>query len=662
MIPELGNFALVLALVLALVQAAFPIAGAQTGRRAWMALARPAAAGQFVFVALAFGILAHAFLTDDFSVRFVAMNSNSALPTIYKFAAVWGGHEGSMLLWILILAIWTLAVAAASRAQPEAFASRVLGVLGIVSAGVIAFTLLTSNPFDRLLPAAFNGNDLNPLLQDPAMAAHPPMLYTGYVGMSVPFAFAVAALLSGRLDKDWARWTRPWTIMAWVFLTCGITLGSWWSYYELGWGGWWFWDPVENASFMPWLVGTALVHSLAVTERRGIFKSWTVLLAIAAFSLSLLGTFLTRSGVLISVHAFASDPRRGLFILGLLATISGGALTLYALRARRMIAEGGFRLLSREAFLLANNILLVIAAGAILFGTLYPLFIDALNLGKISVGPPYFNLVFLLPIFPMLYLLGVGMHTAWKKTNADFLKRRLIWPAAIAVVVGATLPWLLYGRVSVLTVVGTVAAVWVGATALLDPVARLLGGKGRVRVTRGQWGMIIAHFGLALFVLGVTVTSTYSVETDRSAVPGDRFPVGGYEFVFRGMRKVEGPNFTADEGEFELRKGGKLITVLTPQKRTYEVQTNPMTEAAIDAGIGRDVFVALGDPLGQTAGGQASWSLRVQIKPLISFLWIGALVMACGGIVSATDRRYRQPVRASEAGRVSAEPSAAQGA
>jgi cytochrome c-type biogenesis protein CcmF len=647
MIPELGNFALVLALCLALVQAVLPIAGAHTGRKAWMSLARPAAAGQFVFVALAFAVLVHAFLTDDFSVRFVAEHSNSSLPTIYKFAAAWGGHEGSMLLWILILAVWTLAVAATNRSQPLQFSSRVLGVLGIVSAGVIAFTLFTSNPFDRLLPAAFDGNDLNPLLQDPAMAAHPPMLYLGYVGMSVPFAFAVAALLAGRLDRDWARWTRPWTIMAWVFLTCGITLGSWWSYYELGWGGWWAWDPVENSSFMPWLMGTALVHSLAVTERRGIFKSWTVLLAIAAFSLSLLGTFLTRSGVEISVHAFASDPRRGLFILGLLAVISGGALTLYAVRARHLVAEGGFRLLSREAFLLANNILLVIACGAILFGTLYPLFIDALNLGKISVGPPYFNPVFLLPMLPLLLLLGVGMHTAWRKTNAALLKRRLLWPAAIALVVGSTLPWLLYGHASLLATVGVVAAVWVAAAALLDPVAAWLSRAPQARVSRGQWGMIVAHFGLAIFVLGITVTSAYSVEADRSVAPGDSWQMGGYQFVFRGMHKVQGPNYTADEGAFELRRGGKLLTVLRPQKRTYEVQKSPMTEAAVDAGLFRDIYFALGQPV-DSNGAKQAWSVRVQVKPMLSFLWLGALVMAGGGLLAASDRRYRQALRAGE--------------
>ena len=636
MIPELGQFALVLALCLCVSQAVLPLVGAHTGRRDFMALARPTATGQFVFVALAYVVLTQAFLADDFSVRYVAQNSNTELPVAYKFAAVWGGHEGSLLLWIMILAVWTLAVAAASRGQPAEFTSRVIGVLGVVSTGVMAFMIFTSNPFDRLIPAAFEGNDLNPLLQDPAMVAHPPMLYVGYVGLAVPFAFAVAALLTGRLDKNWARWTRPWTVIAWLFLTLGIALGSWWAYYELGWGGWWFWDPVENASFMPWLMATALLHSLAVTERRGIFKSWTVLLAIAAFSLSLLGTFLVRSGVLISVHAFATDPTRGLFILMLLAVISGGALLLYAMRAKLMIAEGGFRLMSRESFLMANNILLVAATGAVLFGTLYPLFLDALGLGKISVGPPYFNLVFLLPMLPLVLLLGAGMHAWWMKMNSAALVRKLAWPAGIAVALGVALPLLVFGRSSFMTAIGVIAGLWVCGAALLDPLRRLLRPKPGMRLTRAHWGMCIAHLGVGVFILGATVTSAYNIETDRGVSPGDRWETGGYEFVFRGVRDVPGPNFDAVEGEVELRRGGELIALLTPQKRVYRVQQSPMTEAAIDGRIHRDVFVALGDSLG---GG--AWSLRIQIKPLIRFIWYGCAIMAFGGLLAATDRRYR---------------------
>ena len=639
MIPEFGQLALALALCLALVQATVPLVGAARGRADWMALARPAAAGQFVFVAIAFGALEYALLTDDFSVSFVAFHSNSALPAFYKATAAWGGHEGSMLLWITVLAVWTLAVAAGSRSQPQAFASRVLGVLGIVSAGIIAFALLTSNPFTRLIPAPVDGNDLNPLLQDPGMIIHPPTLYLGYVGVAVPFAFAVAALLSGRLDRDWARWTRPWTIVAWMFLTAGITLGSWWAYYELGWGGWWFWDPVENSSFMPWLMTTALLHSLAVTERRGIFKSWTVLLAIAAFSLSLFGTFLTRSPVMISVHAFASDPTRGLFILGLLGLFSGGALALYAARARNFEAEGGFKLVSREAFLLANNILLVIATGVVLVGTLAPLFVDVLGLGTISVGPPYFNLMFLLPVLPLVALLGIGMHVGWRSMPGDALLRRLRWPAVAAVVAGLAAPIILFGATSVLTALSVAIALWVCASSLLDPLRRLVLRTG-APLTRGQLGMYLAHFGVGVFMLGATVASAYKVELDVSARPGDTVEAGGYEFVFKGIRKLDGPNFVADEGEFELRDEGTLVAVLTPQIRVYQVQTEPMTEAAIDSNVVRDVFVALGEPLGDGA-----WSLRLQVKPLIGFLWFGSGLMVLGGLIAVTDRRYRAAVR-----------------
>jgi cytochrome c-type biogenesis protein CcmF len=639
MIPEFGQFALILALCLALCQAALPLAGTFVGREAWMRLARPAAAGQFVFVAIAFAVLAYCFLTDDFSVLFVAQNSNSALPPAYKFAAVWGGHEGSLLLWLLMLASWTLAVAAFSRSQPLEFTSRVLGVLGIVSSGILLFTVLTSNPFTRLLPARLDGIDLNPLLQDPAMVAHPPMLYVGYVGMAVPFAFAVAALLTGRLDRNWARWTRPWTIAAWLFLTGGIALGSWWAYYELGWGGWWFWDPVENASFMPWLMGTALIHSLAVTERRGIFKSWTVLLAIAAFSLSLLGTFLVRSGVLISVHSFAADPERGLFILGLLGLISGGSLVLYALRARNLEAEGGFRLVSRESFLLGNNILLVIASLLILFGTLYPLFHDAMGAGDLSVGEPFFNFVFLLPMLPLALLLGLGMHTGWQKMDGVALLTKLRWLGLAALVLAVVVPWIAYGSTSLLTVIGVGAGIWVVLSSLLEPVSRALDSK-TVRLTRAQWGMFIAHLGVGMFIIGASVTSAFNIETDTAVRVGERWQIEDYELEFLGLREVEGPNFMAEEGEFELRRDGEYIATLRPQRRVYRVRTDLMTEAAVDSTPFRDIYLALSDPLGEGA-----WAVRVRFKPMISFIWYGCIVMALGGLLAATDRRYRQPVR-----------------
>ena len=636
MTPELGQLSLILALCLATVQAILPLLGAAQGRADLMALARPAAVGQFVFVTAAFLILVQAFLVNDFSVLYVATNSNSALPAAYKVAAVWSAHEGSLLLWIAILSGWTFAVAAGSRHLPDVFASRVLGVLGIVSMGVMLFTLLTSNPFERLQPAAFEGNDLNPLLQDPALVMHPPILYAGYVGLAVPFGFAVAALLSAQLSQEWARWTRPWTVGAWVFLTIGIALGSWWAYYELGWGGWWFWDPVENASFMPWLAATALIHSLAVTERRGIFKSWTILLAITAFSLSLLGTFLVRSGILISVHAFASDPARGLFILVLLSVISGGALILYAMRAHRMDQDGGFQPLSRESFLLLNNILLIFAAGLILIGTLYPLFVDALGMGKLSVGPPYFNLVFLLPTLPLVFLMGVGMHSFWKTMPKSVLVNRLKIPIILALLFGVGLPLVVFGRATILTLVGCVAGMWVVVTAMLEPAQRLIRGEGSIsKIRRSQWGMMVAHFGVGIFILGVTVTSSYSIETDQARAPGDSWELAGYQFFFRSTRDVMGPNYQAVEGEFEVRKGGRLLTVLTPQKRVYRVQQSPMTEAAIQSGLRQDIFIALGDSLG---GG--AWSLRVQYKPLIRFIWLGALIMAFGGILAISDTRY----------------------
>jgi cytochrome c-type biogenesis protein CcmF len=639
MIPELGQVALALALSLALVQGTLPIIGAAYGREDWIALARPTAIGQFVFVGLAFGVLANAFLSNDFSVLYVAYNSNSALPQIYKFAAIWGGHEGSLLLWLMILAGWTMLVAVASRSLPDPFAARVLGALGIVSAALLLFTITTSNPFERLLPAAFDGNDLNPLLQDPAMALHPPILYAGYVGLAVPFAFAVAALLSSRLDTNWARWTRPWAVSAWMFLTVGITLGSWWAFYELGWGGWWFWDPVENASFMPWLAGTALIHSLAVTERRGIFKSWTILLAIMAFSLSLLGTFLVRSGVLISVHSFAADPARGLFILALLTLISGGALLLYGLRAGRMSSEGGFKLVSREAFLLLNNILLVFAVAVVLFGTLYPLFVDALGIGTVSVGPPYFNTVFLIPALPIALFVGAGMHATWKTMAGETLLRKLSIPAIVALLLGVLLPWLIFETTSALTTVGVILGLWVIGTSILEPLRRTFtSGYAAMPFSRAQWGMTVAHLGVGLFILGVTITSSYTLETDRAVRAGDRWEVRGYEFVFRGTRVYEGVNYRATEAEIEVRRDGSLVTVMTPEKRVYRVQQNPMTEAAIDPGWTRHLFIALGDPLGDGA-----WSLRVQFKPLIRFLWLGPVIMAFGGLLAATDKRYREP-------------------
>ncbi len=633
MIVELGQFALIIALLLALAQAGFGLVGAARGSARHMAAVRPAVAGQWVFVAMAFAVLAWAFYRNDFSVLYVANNSNSALPAFYRFAAVWGAHEGSLVLWALALATWSLAVAAFSRQLPESFAARVLGVLGVVSGGFLLFVLLTSNPFKRLVPAAADGSDLNPLLQDFALTVHPPMLYIGYVGFSVAFAFAVAAMLEGRLDARWARWTRPWTTLAWLFLTVGIALGSWWAYYELGWGGWWFWDPVENASFMPWLVGTALIHSLAVTEKRGLFRSWTLLLSILAFSLSLLGTFLVRSGVLVSVHAFASDPSRGLFILAFLGVCIGGSLALYAWRGPELRTKGGFETVSRESFLIFNNVLLMVATGLILVGTLYPLFLDALGLGKISVGPPYFNTVFLIPTLPLVILLAVGMHAGWKKARLEPMRRPLIAMAVAALVIALVVPALAWGSFHWLTVVGVTAAGLVILSALYEPVQRLRQGQ---RIPRAVLGMCLAHLGVGLFTLGVAVTQTYRIEKDIALRPGERFELRDYTFEFVSTRPVQGPNYRAIEAEVHVTRAGRTVEVLHPQKRVYNVQQTPMTEAGIEVDWNRDLFVAMGEDVGQGA-----WSLRLQYKPMVRFIWLGALVMALGGLIAVTDRRYR---------------------
>ena len=649
MIPELGHFALVLALSLAICQGVMPLLGAHRGDAPLMSVARPAALGQFVFVVIAFMCLAYAFLTSDFSVLYVANNSQLALPDHYKFSAIWGAHEGSLLLWILILSAWTVAVGRFSQDLSESFAARVIGVLGLLSCGFLLFTLLTSNPFERIFPAPVDGADLNPLLQDPGLAIHPPILYTGYVGFSVAFAFAVAAMLSGHLDKEWARWTRPWTTWAWLFLTVGIALGSWWAYYEIGWGGWWFWDPVENASFMPWLVGTALIHSLAVTEKRGLFKSWTLLLAISAFSLSLLGTFLVRSGILVSVHAFATDPSRGLFILIFLGIVIGGALALYAWRAPALDSSAGFRPLSRETFLLLNNVLLVIAATLILIGTLAPLFIEVVTGAKISVGPPWFEIAFAIPMLPLLFLIAMGMHSAWRTQAAPGLLRLLKWPALIAIAIGIAIPAFVYGRSGVLVTIGTVAALWIVASSLIHPLRSWRRTPGIAGITRGVLGMSIAHIGVGIVVLGITIVSAFSVESDLRMAPGEKVAVAGYEFELRSLRNVEGPNYRALEGEVEVRSNGEFVALLRPQKRTYLVQQSPMTEAGIESAWNRDLFVALGDPLGDGA-----WSVRLQYRPMIGFIWFGALVMALGGVVAASDRRYRVNVVVRERRRAAA--------
>jgi cytochrome c-type biogenesis protein CcmF len=622
MIPELGQLALCLALAVALVQGIFPLL-----KPALSGVARSAAQAHALLVAFAFGCLAWSFVNNDFSVSYVAMHSNSALPAHYRFAGVWGGHEGSFLLWCLILGVWMVAVSLFSAHLPDEMVARVLGIMGLLGAGFIAFMLFTSNPFERLLPAAPDGRDLNPLLQDPGMVLHPPMLYMGYVGFSVAFCFAVAALLSGRLDAAWARWSRPWTTVAWCFLTLGIALGSAWAYYELGWGGWWFWDPVENASFMPWLVGTALIHSLAVTEKRGAFRSWTVLLAIVAFALSLLGTFLVRSGVLTSVHAFAVDPKRGIFILGLFAVFIGGALLLYAWRTSRIGLGGSFEPVSRESFLLGNNVLLAAAAGTVFLGTLYPLVIDALDAGKISVGPQYFEAVFVPIMAPALFLMGVGPLARWKRASLPELAVLLRWALAISLAVGMLLPIAL-GEWRPLVGFGLALAIWIVLSAALTLKSW--------KQTRSHYGMVVAHIGVAVFVVGVTLVKGYESHEDVRLKPGESAALAGYAFRLDDVTTERGPNYVAARGHVSVTRDGKAVTMLYPERRIYTVQEQVMTEAAIDPGLTRDLYVSLGDPL---EGG--AWLIKLQHKPFVDWIWGGCLVMALGGLLAASDRRYR---------------------
>ncbi len=635
MIPELGQFSLVLAAVLSVLLGVLPLWGTLRPNPTLQALARPLALLQFVLVALSFACLAYAFLNNDFSVKYVANHSNSLLPKQYQFAAVWGGHEGSLLLWMLMLTGWAAAVALFSQTLPLVMVARVLGVMGLITVGFMLFILFTSNPFDRLFPVPADGRDLNPLLQDPGLVIHPPMLYMGYVGMSVAFAFAIAALLSGRLDAAWARWSRPWTVIAWAFLTLGIGLGSWWAYYELGWGGWWFWDPVENASLMPWLVGTALIHSLMVTEKRGSFKAWTVLLAIAAFSLSLLGTFLVRSGVLTSVHAFATDPTRGVFILIFLAIVVGASLTLFAWRAPQVTLGGSMGVVSRESFMLLNSVLLVVATGAVLLGTLYPLVIDALNLGKLSVGPPYFNLVFAPLMVPLLFILVPGTIARWREAHVSEMFQELRWVGAASLLLAIGLPFV-WGPWSIGTALGVFLGMWVALGSLHNMVNRL---RKPGRIGGSFWGQHLAHFGLAVVVLGITGVKSYEVERDVRMGLGQTVTIEPYTFRLVDMVDVNGPNYKASQAHVEVVKNDKVIHVLYPEKRRYFSTAMPMTEAAIRSNFFGDLYVSLGDPI---AGDTPSWSMRVYHKPFVPWLWVGVLLMVTGGMVAALDRRYRR--------------------
>ena len=642
--PELGLLALILATCLAVLQSIIPLVGSYSGRLSWMAAGKSLAAGQFVFVLLSFVCLAVAFLTDDFTVRYVANHSNTLLPDIYKLTATWGGHEGSLLLWILTLAGWGIVVSLRCNKLPPELSARVLSVLGMVSVGFLLFILVTSNPFERMLPfPPQDGADLNPLLQDVGMIFHPPMLYMGYVGFAVVFAFAIAALLGGQLDSAWARWVRPWTTVAWCFLTLGISLGSWWAYYELGWGGWWFWDPVENASLMPWLAGTALMHSLAVTEKRGLFKSWTLLLAIATFSLSLFGTFLVRSGVLTSVHAFASDPARGLFILVYLMVVVGASLALFAVRAPQMGSRITFSLLSRETLLLVNNILLAVSCATVLLGTMFPLLVDALGLGMISVGPPYFNALFVPLALLLGFALGIGVLLNWKRSSFSDLLQQIRWIAPVSVLGGVAFALFYADRFIVAEALAIAVVLWLVLTAGRDLLNKTRNARQKnsilasmQKLPASYLGMHLAHIGLAVTIIGAAMTSGYSEQRDLRMGPGDTARLGQYTFRFDGVTREQGPNYVTDTGIISVFDQRRQITVLRPEKRVYSVRGMPMTEAGIDPGLTRDIYVALGEPLD---GG--SWAVRLHIKPYVRLIWLGSIFMAFGGLLAVCDKRYR---------------------
>ncbi len=644
MIPELGNFSLVLALVSSILLAVYPLWGAFRQHDVLMSTARPLTFAMFLFTLLSFLALIYAFVTDDFSVAYVANHSSVALPVYYKVTAVWGGHEGSFLLWVLMLASWSMAVALFSKGIPASMVARVLSVLGIVSIGFYLFILLTSNPFDSLLPFfPVDGEDLNPLLQDFGMIIHPPMLYMGYVGFAVAFAFAVSALISGQLDSTWARWARPWVIAAWCFLSVGMALGSWWAYYELGWGGWWFWDPVENASFMPWLVGTALMHSLAVTEKRKVFKSWTVLLAIAAFSLSLLGTFLVRSGVIVSVHSFASDPTRGLFILTILIILSGLALILFAIRASQLNSQGRYELVSKETLLMGNNIFLLAATLVVFLGTLLPLVHKEIGLGSISVGAPFFNQMFTLLIVPFVAFLGLGPISRWKHQPVGALKNQLLFALGLSITAAVLINAAAYDSPTYFAAFGLVMAFWILITSIQEVLQRTNSmdqqislTKRLIKLPRSHWGMVLGHVGFAVSLIGITLVSNYDLEKDIRMLPGEQVELGGYAFRFNEVSAISGPNYNAQVGSFDVFRKGVPVVHLEPEKRHYFKNQMPMTEAAIHSTLAGDLFIALGEPLEGKA-----WAVRIYIKPFVAWIWAGAIIMALGGFISITDKRYR---------------------
>lgn len=650
MIPEIGHASLIIALVLAVLLSVLPMIGASTRSHLLISTAKPLILLLFLGVVFSYGLLTYGFLTDDFSLSIVANHSNLSLPQLYKFTAVWGGHEGSLLLWVLILVAWAFAVAMFSQSLPKDMTARVLAIMGMISVGFIAFSLFTSNPFERLLPnIPSDGRDLNPLLQDIAMAIHPPILYCGYVGFSVAFAFAIAALLSGRLDAAWARWSRPWTNIAWAMLTAGIALGSWWAYYELGWGGWWFWDPVENASFMPWLAGTALVHSLAVTEKRGVFKSWTVLLAIFVFSLSLLGTFLVRSGVLTSVHAFAADPTRGMFILAFLVLVVGSSLTLFALRAPTVASQVKFEWLSKEASLLLNNVILLVITLAILLCTLFPMVADMLKLGKYSVGPPIFNMVFVPLMAILMSLMAFGPILRWKRNRSNEIKRPLLVAAIASILLGVVFPSLYAGQFNISIVLAVTLSAWLVLSLMQDLRTKLRNAPsfriGFKRLSPSYYGMLFAHIGVAVSAMGICIDSHYKDERDIRMAVGEQYKTGGYLMEFKGVSDIVGPNYRAKQGLILVHSelGSSEVIELKPEKRRYLSGGSVMTEAAIDAGVFRDVYVALGQPLGDGA-----WAIRVHYKPFVRWIWFGAFLMTLGGLLTVWDKRYRSLKRQSD--------------
>ena len=648
MTPEFGHFALALALALALVQSVLPILGAARGNLMWMRSARALSVAQLLFVGLAFAALMRAFVVSDFTVLNVAENSHSLKPMLYKVAATWGSHEGSLLLWVLILTAFGAAVSFFGSNIPEPLKARTLSVQAWISVGFLSFMLLTSNPFERLFPPPIDGNDLNPLLQDVGLAMHPPLLYLGYVGFSIVFSFAVAALLEGRIDTAWARWVRPWTLAAWMSLTAGIALGSWWAYYELGWGGWWFWDPVENVSFMPWLLGTALLHSAIVTEKRDAFKSWTILLAILTFSLSLLGTFVVRSGLLTSVHAFAVDPERGLYILMLLALSIGGSLALFAWRAPMMEAGGLFKPVSREAGLLVNNLILAAATGTVLFGKLYPLFLEAVTGDKISVGPPFFNASFIPMMLPLVFVMGLGPYLSWKRADLAGVFQRLRFVAILSVL-GVLAIWYMTMGGPVLAYLSILLAIWLFLATLREWALRIrlfdVPFKEALRrarnLPRATHGMTMAHAGLAVAIFGFVGSSAWKSEQVVFVGPGSNIFIAGFDVTFEGVQRLSGPNYFADRGTLVVRRDGEIVTMLYPERRTFPVAQSSTTESAIRSTLAGDLYASIAAPASEDAEESGAWTLRILYEPLVNFIWIGSFMLVLGGGLSLSDRRLR---------------------